>query len=931
MTNMKPSYTRSILFISVFAIYSLSATSLFGQSSAVRITQPVDEAKLAMLAGNVHPDARAAFDRGAEPASMAMNHMLLVLKRSPQQQAALDTLLGQQQDRTSPNYHKWLTPAQYGEQFGAADQDVATIKSWLQSHGFQVNRVSAGETAIDFSGTAGQVQQAFHTAIHRYVLTSGEEHFANATNPEIPIALAQVVAGVKSLNNFFPRPMMHNAGTFHRTARNAKATPVGQTPQFTFAGACYGTNTNCYALGPGDFNKIYNVPSTETGAGVTIAIVSDSDVNQADLIHFRSLFGLPPATYTEVETDPSTDPGTVTCANGGDECEAALDVQWAGAAAPAAAIDLVVSATPLNGSSFGGDTSAQYVVDGNITPTPQILTYSYGLCELFLGTAQNTFYSNLWSQAASEGITVLVSSDDSGSAGCDGFDPSDPDPTQPALNGLAVNGVGSTPYNVAVGGTEFNYPNPLNPPTSFWTASNGAGEVSAVGYIPEMTYNDSCTDEVIYSTFLGFGSAEAACNNSTAQNDGVVVPSGGGGGASNCISSNGTTPSSCTGGYAKPSWQTGPGVPNDGVRDLPDISLFAGDGTVSGSFYVYCEQDMDTTTNTPCSLGADPSGDGSFDFQGVGGTSVSTQAFGGIVALIDQKLGGAQGNINPLLYATAGEESASSCNSSSPASTCVFNDITVGTISQPCQAEPAPATPNCVTTGSNAVGLLEANGVEAFNAGVGYDLATGLGSVNVTNLLNAGVGPNFYISSSNPSITVTAGSSGTVTLTVTAVGNYTGTINLTCSGLPSGATCSFSPTSVSLSPGTTSATVTLTVNTTASAMLIPTTWRVPTGRTQGLAPLWTLAGLMAVLAMLATFFLGGGNRRRGWRTALAAIAFAFLVTSFGCGGGGSSSSNSGGSGGSGGGTAESGNATVVGTDGSTGRAFSMSLFVTVNK
>lgn len=926
MTIMKLSYTRFILFISVFAIYSLATGAVFAQSSNVRITQPVDEAKLTTLAGNVHPYARAAFDRGAEPASLAMNHMLLVLKRSPQQQAALDTLLAQQQDRTSPNYHKWLTPAQYGQQFGAASQDVTTIKSWLQSHGFQVNSVSAGQTAIDFSGTAGQVQQAFHTAIHRYVLASGKEHFANATNPEIPVALAQVVAGVKSLNNFFPRPMVHNMGTFRRTARNAKATPVGQAPQFTFAGACYGTNTNCYALGPGDLDKIYNVPSTETGAGVTIAIVSDSDVNQADLIRFRSLFGLPPATYAEVETDPSTDPGTVTCANDGDECEAALDVQWAGAAAPGAAIDLVVSNSNNNTLTFGGDISAEYVVDGNITPTPQILTYSYGLCELQLGTAGNTFYSNLWSQAASENITVLVSSGDSGSAGCDITDPTATDPVQPAMNGLAVNGIASSPYDVAVGGTEFNYPNPLSPPTAYWSATNSGTGVSALGYIPEMTYNDSCTNSVIYSTFLGFNSAEAACNSSTAQNDGVVVTSGGGGGASNCTTSTGIV-RSCSGGYTKPSWQTGPGVPNDGVRDLPDVSLFAGDGTVSGSFYVYCEQDMDTTTSAPCTLSTDPSGDGSFDFQGVGGTSVSTQAFAGIVALIDQKLGGAQGNINPMLYATAGEESASSCNSSSPGSSCVFNDITVGTISQPCQAEPAPATPNCTTTGSNAIGLLEANGTEAYNAGVGYDLATGLGSVNVTNLLNAGVGPNFYISSSNPSITVTAGSSGTATLTVTAVDGYTGTINLTCSGLPSGATCSFSPASVSLSPTTTSATVTLTVNTTASAMLIPTSWKITPGETRGM---WALSGLMAALAMLGMLFAGGRNRLRGWRTALAVVAFAFLVTSFGCGGGGSSSSNSGGNGGSGG-SPSSATATVVGTDGSTGRAFSMSVFITVNK
>jgi len=686
------------------------------QTSAVRslVTQGIDETKLTTLHGNTHPLARAEFDRGAAPASLAMDHMLLLLKRSSEQEAALETLLAQQQDKTSPNYQNWLTPGQFGQQFGLSDQDIQTITSWLQSYGFQNVNVSTGRTTIDFSGTAGQVQAAFHTTIHKYVLASGEEHWANASDPQIPSALNAAVAGVASLNNFRRKPLNHTSGVVRRSNATGKFTRV--SPEFTFgplANGCNGANTNCYAIGPGDFATIYNVPSTINGSmagtGQTIAIVSDSDIYASDVNEFRSLFSLPAITLNQIET--GTDPGVVFDSGKGDEVEAIIDVEWSGATAPGATIDLVVS--PSTDTTFGGDTSAEYVINGMgpFTTLPQILSSSYGDCELFLGTSGNLFYKTEWQQAAGEGITVLVATGDSGSAGCDSYNPNGP-AAQPAVYGLAVDGVASTPYNVAVGGTDFN---DFNNPTTYFT--NVPGTInSAIGYIPETPYNDTCTNPIFDALFAA--TAEQACNNATFINDGLVAVGGGGGGVSNCTTSNGPGPSNCSGGYAKPSWQIGTGVPADGLRDLPDVSLFAGDGTIQ-NFYVVCESDLAGLsaglTPAPCSLASPYQ-----DFVGEGGTSVAAQAFAGIVALIDQKQGGRQGNINPLLYSLAGGSSASS----------IFHDITSGTNAMPCVIETG-VTGCVINTTGDTVGVLS-----GYSAGIGYDQATGLGSVNVANLVN---------------------------------------------------------------------------------------------------------------------------------------------------------------------------------------------------
>ena len=202
---------RTAILTLAFILVSVMGT--MAQSTVQpRITQAVDE-RMVQLNGNTHPMAQPEYDRGPAPDSLPAERMLLVLQRGPDQEAALSQLLEDQQTKSSPQYHQWLTPAEFGQRFGPADADIAAVTKWLQSQGFRVNRVAAGRTVIEFSGTAGQVRQAFRTEIHKFVV-NGEEHWANASDPQIPAALAPVVRGFVSLHNFFKKPMYRSLGTF---------------------------------------------------------------------------------------------------------------------------------------------------------------------------------------------------------------------------------------------------------------------------------------------------------------------------------------------------------------------------------------------------------------------------------------------------------------------------------------------------------------------------------------------------------------------------------------------------------------------------------------------------------------------------------------------------------------------------------------------
>jgi subtilase family serine protease len=735
MRNDSKLLSRTWLAVAISFVAPFLASA---QTSNVppRITSAIDENNLVTLKGNTHPLARPEFDRGPAPDGQPTTRMLLVLKRSAAQEAALDQLMEQQQDASSSNFRNWLTPAQFGQQFGPADQDIQTITSWLQSHGFQVAKVSSGRTIIEFSGTAGQVREAFHTTIHKYSV-NGEEHWANSSDPRIPMALTPVVAGVSTLHNF-PRQQIHEvAGVFSRTKATGAVKPASTL--FTFPNPCNPTSQPfCdFAVAPADFAKIYNVPNlllspaagTQfNGDGVTIAIVGESDINTADVAQFRALFGLPALKAQQLNVIVSgTDPGV-----NGAETEADLDVEWAGAVAPNATIDLVVSQSTE--VSPGADLSAQYAVDNNLAP---ILSVSFAICEAALGTDGNLFFNQLWQQAAAQGITVTVGSGDSGSAVCNRG-------AGPATFGLAVSGFTSTPFNVSVGGTDFN---DLSDFSTFWntTPSDTPTVASAKGYIPEMTWNDTCTNQEIFS-FFGATTAEQSCNNGQAQNDGFLSVTGGSGGKSNCTTGDGQDVTSCGGGYPKPSWQTAL-TPADGARDVPDVSLFASNG-FNSSFYVICESDVN-----PGATSCDPN-TAETDFVGVGGTSASTPSFAGIMALVNQATGSRQGNANYILYKLAAEKGATCVSAASPASTCVFYDIPSGsTIAMPC----ASGSPNCtVTTPGDQFGVLS-----GFSTTSGYDLATGLGSVNATNLIAKWT--NFKLTPSSTTLTLTPPNGSTLT------------------------------------------------------------------------------------------------------------------------------------------------------------------------
>ena len=678
-----------------------------------RIVDAVDDTKTVRLPGNVHPLARPANDQGALPDSQPMTRMLLLLERSAGQEMALRQLIDAQQTKGSGSYQAWLTPAQFGTQYGPSDADVQTVTDWLTKQGFQVSKVATGRTVIEFSGNVGQVRNAFHTEIHRYVV-KGVEHFANASDPAIPAALAPVVAGVVSLHNFPRHSQSHLVGKFQRDMATGQIKPL-----FTFTSG----TTQLFGVGPADFAKIYNIPASATGAGQSVAIVGQTNINIQDVRDFRTMFGLAANDPQIILNGP--DPGIIPATVSNDEEEADLDIEWSGAVAPQAQIIFVTSQSPMTATTLatnGVDLSALYVVDNNVAP---VMSDSYGLCEAALGTSGNAFYSGLWEQASAEGITASVAAGDTGSAECDPAPP--PADQNAATQGLAADGFASTPFNVAVGGTDFD---DFNNPTNYWSTTNAATtQLSALGYIPEVPWDDStCAANYLAKP------TPAPCTSVDAT--GLDLHAAGGG-ASTCavLNSGGTA---CNQGYPKPAFQSAL-TPADGVRDTPDISLFASDG-FNNSFYIVCQSDANPN-GAACNLATSVT-PGTQNFIGLGGTSAAAPAFAAIMALVNQSTGQRQGNANYVLYLLAGRSGAS-CNSSSftnpatpPPSTCIFYDITKGTNTVACDG----GSPNCSNSAVGGFGVLTSgvgvdNGNPAFTAVTGYDLATGLGSINVGNLL----------------------------------------------------------------------------------------------------------------------------------------------------------------------------------------------------
>ena len=626
----------------------LSLTLSTAWAQPVRVVDPLDVSKTKLLTGSRTQKAHAQYDRGPVDPSQRISGVTLVLKPSASQVNELKRLLQEQQNPSSPNFHRWLTPDQYADRFGVSPEDLGKVRSWLEAVGLRVDYVARGRTWIMCSGSAGQVQTAFHTELHRYN-AGGEWKFANATDPSVPAAFEPVVMLVRGLDDFRAMPTPAKP-------RRMAAKPVAE---FTS-----GPN---HSLVPGDIATIYDMnplyQSGWNGTGQTIAVAGQTDIYPSDIAYFRNEFGLP-VNYPEIVLVPgSDDPGI----DANDIFEATLDVEYAGGAAPGASIVFVTSTDVW--------TSVAYAVDQDLAP---VLSVSYGFCEPQISSepaSPAAYFQSLAQTANSMGITWISGSGDWGAADCDvasgGI----------ATQGLAVSLPASIPEVTGVGGTEFS-----EATGQYWGLVNNSNRSSALSYIPEVAWNDTASVSVLQAT---------------------------GGGASIF--------------FPKPAWQNGPGVPNDDARHVPDVAFTA--SATHDPFQIYAE------------------GQGWY----IGGTSAAAPIFAGMIAVLNQYLvsNGIQsqpglGNVNPQLYLLAQTKPQ------------IFHDITAGNNVVPC----ASGSPNCT------------NGQLGYQAGVGYDQTTGLGSLDANNLVT-------FWNASQPVATTTAvtanhtsissNSSTTLTATVSAV------------------------------------------------------------------------------------------------------------------------------------------------------------------
>ncbi len=699
---------------------------------ASRIVAPVSDAVLTTLQGNVHPLALARYDRGAASEGLASGRMMMLLRRSSAQAAGLDRALGDMRNPASPHYREWLTPASYGAKYGVSDADLAAVTGWLKGKGLAIERVPEARNLIVFSGTVGMVERAFHTSIHRYMV-AGVEHYANASDPQIPLALAPVVAGISPMNDFRARPQ-HEIGA--RGAWDAASRRI--RPQLTLETGMPADPTYYLYVDPADAATIYNTPNAALnakyagsksldGTGVTIGVLGYSQLNLNDVANYRTaLLNDTNAAHLPQVVNDGNDPGLLP---GGDAIEALLDTEISGGLAPGAAINYYTAAS--TNLADGLTLAALRAIDDNQVG---VLSVSYGNCEAELRASGNALFAELWGQAASQGITVVVSSGDSGSAACD-----DDNTEQLATQGLAVSGLASTPYNIAVGGTDFDA---LAASFATYVSTTAGGTPpyygTALGYIPEFAWNDSVMSD-----------------GSLAENSAYLDPTSGatniaatGGGAScavypaNPVAAAGVCPGTLTG-YPKPPFQTSI-TAEDGLRDLPDVSLLSANGKYQ-ALWVLCSDsttDGNSANYTNCQTESGVFGSES-NFDGVGGTSAAAPAFAGMLALVSQSLGGVRlGQANDVLYNLAKGSSAST----------VFHTIQ-GNNSVPCVA----GSLDCLGNGF----------LSGYNAGPGYSEAAGLGSVNATALVNAWPSAVFTSTSTSLEMGTSAGALGTGGISVT--------------------------------------------------------------------------------------------------------------------------------------------------------------------
>ncbi|MGD0736268.1 MAG: protease pro-enzyme activation domain-containing protein [Terracidiphilus sp.] len=813
MINLEISRRMQQKVCGVAAACIMIAASLGAQKVNPRIATEIGNADHATIAGSLSPFAQPQFDIGRLPSGTRINGITIVFNRTAAQEADLKALIAAQQDPASPLYHQWLNPDQFAARFGMAESDLNVVESWLQQQGFSIDSVARSQNAIHFSGSAGQVEQAFQTEMHSYNV-NGVRHFAPSTALSLPAAIAPAVLGIRNLDDF--RPKSHIVINKNSRARKS----------FTGAGSTNANNENIF-FAPGDIVTTYDIQPTYssgyTGVGQSITLVGQSSILLSDITNFQNAAGLALKAPSQFLVPNS---GTAAISDG-DESESDLDIEWSGAIAPGASINFVYVG---NNPNYGAFDSINYAIDQNIGT---IISSSYGTCEAALGgsTLESSF-----EQATAQGQTVLAAQGDDGSTDCSGIGGL----TNAQQIALAVDYPGSSQYVTSMGGTSISTTadngDYLTVGDGYWEADSGTSDIvtSVLKYIPEIAWNDSAIDEQ-----MGGGLAAT------------------GGGKSSL--------------FTKPSWQTGvPNIPSDGQRDVPDLALYASPFYPG---YLYCSSDSGPNgpwsegQQSSCTAGFEDSSTG--DFTAAGGTSFDAPIFAGMLALISQKAGYAaeqgEGQINPTLYklasnattyASAFHDITSGNNYCVGAGDCTGSDegyvagsgydqvSGIGSVDLTNLADAWPAnsttpptliaTTTSVTAANSSplvnvadsftisvtaasgtptgnvsitvdanpatTATLTANGTYVYNAtfttaGAHTVLATYAGnstyatstaSASVTVGVSSSGKGSIALASSPSTLTVSQGSQGTETITVTPSGGYTGTVDLTIDAGTSG-------------------------------------------------------------------------------------------------------------------------------------------------
>jgi subtilase family serine protease len=924
------------------ALGFLAKTGLVAQTPG-RITAEISNADRTTIPNSHPPMARADNDRGRLASGTLIHGMSIVMLLTSAQEAALQELIASQQNSSSAQYHKWLTPDQFASRFGLADTDIAKVQSWLEQQGFAVESVARSKNRITFSGTAGQVESAFGTELHNYTV-AGETHYAPSSDVSIPAALSSVVQTVGNLSSFRPRAHVQF-----------------KSPQRSVSANFTSSQSGNHYLTPKDVATIYDINAAYnagyTGTGQQIAIVGQSSVSLSDIEAFQSAAGLATKDPTVVLV-PSSGTSAV---SSGDEAESDLDLEYSGAIAKGADIYFVYVGNDSNYSTFD---AIQYAVDTRIAP---IISNSYGDCETDLSTTDYSSLNGVLEQAASQGQSVISAAGDDGSTDCY----EDTSLTTSQRTALAVDFPASSQYVTGMGGTEFPSSDTSSSNTTYWSSASGSDVISsALSYIPEQVWNDDSSSNGLSS---GGGGVSTLTSRPSWQTGVTGIPSGSyrlvpdNAGYLYCSSDSNATgiTGSCSDGFRDSSDEyltvaggtsfaapifsgmlaiinqklnsTGQGVINSTLYSLAassttyasafhDITSGSNECTAGSS---YCESAGES--EYPATTGYDEaSGLGSVDLDKLltaWPTTSASSLTASTTTLTAASSSPASGASDAITITVA---SSSTSLTTTPTGTLTITvDGTEETSSLALSNGSASYSFSSTTAGSH---VIEAT----YSGDTTYAGSTGSAVVAVGSSTSSSSG-SFTLAATN--LTVSAGSSGTSTITITPKNGYTGTIGWSVSTDSSLSNACYSLSDATVS-GTSAVTATMTIDTSSSACsstsisggggkrkIGRSTSTVSSNRQQTAFP---LNAPRAGVAMVGLLFFGlFGCRSR--RSLIRMFALACLVTmiglTFGCGSSSSSSASASSSSNASKGTYT---LTITGTDTSSSITASTSMTLTID-